>query len=37
VIRLPAGDGPPTERVLATSPADVLRTYVDGREVYRAL
>jgi cytosine/adenosine deaminase-related metal-dependent hydrolase len=35
VIRLGPGEGTPAERVLATSPADVLLTYVGGREVYR--
>ncbi|HET6837067.1 MAG TPA: amidohydrolase family protein [Gemmatimonadales bacterium] len=37
VIRPPAATGAPAELVLATSPADVLATYVGGREVYRAL
>ena len=36
VIRLPPGDGTPAERVIASGPSDVLRTYVGGREVYRA-
>jgi len=36
VIRLPRGDGTPSERVLASGPRDVLRTYLGGREVYRA-
>jgi 5-methylthioadenosine/S-adenosylhomocysteine deaminase len=36
VIRLAAGEGTPAERVLASSPADVLLTCVGGREVYRA-
>jgi cytosine/adenosine deaminase-related metal-dependent hydrolase len=36
VIRLPRQDGTPSERVLASGPGDVLRTYVGGREVYRA-
>jgi len=35
VIRL-KGAGGPAERVLACGPADVLRTFVGGREVYRA-
>ena len=35
VIRL-QGDAAPAERVLASGPADVLRTFVGGREVYRA-
>jgi len=35
VIRLGPEEGTPAERVLATSPADVLLTYVGGREVYR--
>jgi 5-methylthioadenosine/S-adenosylhomocysteine deaminase len=37
IIRPPAAGGSPAERVLASSPADVLRTYVGGREAYRAL
>ena len=37
VIRPPQGSGLPAELVLASSPADVLATYVGGREVYRAL
>jgi cytosine/adenosine deaminase-related metal-dependent hydrolase len=37
IIRLAAAGGSPEERVLASSPADVLRTYVGGREAYRAL
>ena len=36
VIRLPRGEGTPSERLLASSPADVLLTCVAGREVYRA-
>jgi 5-methylthioadenosine/S-adenosylhomocysteine deaminase len=36
VIRLPPGEGTPSERLLASSPADVLWTCVAGREVYRA-
>ena len=36
VIRLPLGDGTPSQRVLASSPRDVLRTYLGGREVFRA-
>jgi cytosine/adenosine deaminase-related metal-dependent hydrolase len=36
VIRLQQTEGSAAERVLASSPADVLRTYVAGREVYRA-
>jgi cytosine/adenosine deaminase-related metal-dependent hydrolase len=36
VIRLPPGEGTPSERLLASSPADVLLTCVAGREVYRA-
>jgi 5-methylthioadenosine/S-adenosylhomocysteine deaminase len=36
VIRLASGRGSPAERVLASSPADVLLTCVGGREVYRA-
>jgi cytosine/adenosine deaminase-related metal-dependent hydrolase len=37
IIRLAAAGGSPEERVLASSPADVLRTYVGGREAYRSL
>jgi cytosine/adenosine deaminase-related metal-dependent hydrolase len=38
VIRLPAeAGGNPTERVLASKPADVLCTYLGGREVYRTV
>jgi cytosine/adenosine deaminase-related metal-dependent hydrolase len=33
----PRGRGTPAERVLASSPGDVLLTYVGGREVYRSL
>jgi cytosine/adenosine deaminase-related metal-dependent hydrolase len=36
VIRLPPGEGTPAERVLTSGLSDVLRTYVGGREVYRA-
>jgi 5-methylthioadenosine/S-adenosylhomocysteine deaminase len=36
VIRLPPGDTTPSERLLSSGPRDVLRTYVGGREVYRA-
>jgi cytosine/adenosine deaminase-related metal-dependent hydrolase len=36
VIRVPPGPGSPAQRVLASSPADVLLTCVGGREVYRA-
>jgi 5-methylthioadenosine/S-adenosylhomocysteine deaminase len=36
VIR-PRGGGTPVERVLASSPKDVVLTYVGGREVYRSL
>jgi 5-methylthioadenosine/S-adenosylhomocysteine deaminase len=36
VIRMLQGAGPPAEQVLASSPDDVLRTYVGGREVHRA-
>jgi cytosine/adenosine deaminase-related metal-dependent hydrolase len=35
VIRLAQREGTPAERVLASSPADVLLTCVGGREVYR--
>ena len=37
VVRPGRGAGPPAELVLASSPADVVGTYVGGREVYRAL
>lgn len=37
VIRPSGGDGTPAERVLASSPREVLVTYLGGREVYRAL
>jgi cytosine/adenosine deaminase-related metal-dependent hydrolase len=37
VIRVRAATGTPAERVLASSPRDVLLTYVGGREVYRSL
>jgi cytosine/adenosine deaminase-related metal-dependent hydrolase len=37
IIRVPAAKGTPAERVLASSPADVLLTYLGGREVYRSL
>jgi cytosine/adenosine deaminase-related metal-dependent hydrolase len=39
VLRAPdGGDGlPPEEQVLASGPADVLATYVGGRDVYRAV
>ena len=33
----PRGRGTPAERILASSPGDVLLTYVGGREVYRSL
>jgi cytosine/adenosine deaminase-related metal-dependent hydrolase len=33
----PRGRGTPSERILASSPGDVLLTYVGGREVYRSL
>jgi cytosine/adenosine deaminase-related metal-dependent hydrolase len=36
VIRVPPGGGSPAERVVASSPGDVLLTYVGGREVYRS-
>jgi 5-methylthioadenosine/S-adenosylhomocysteine deaminase len=36
VIRLRPGRGTPSERLLASAPADVLLTCVAGREVYRA-
>jgi 5-methylthioadenosine/S-adenosylhomocysteine deaminase len=36
VIRPSAVGGTPADRVLAAAPADVLRTYVGGKEVYRA-
>lgn len=36
-IRLSQKVGSPAEQVLASSPGDVLRTYVGGREVYRAV
>jgi 5-methylthioadenosine/S-adenosylhomocysteine deaminase len=36
VVRLPRGEGTPSERLLASSPADVLWTCIAGREVYRA-
>jgi 5-methylthioadenosine/S-adenosylhomocysteine deaminase len=36
VIRAPQGSGDPAELVLATSPADVLGTYVGGKKVHRA-
>jgi 5-methylthioadenosine/S-adenosylhomocysteine deaminase len=38
VLRVPSLPGrKPAEQVLASGPADVLRTYVGGREVFRAL
>lgn len=37
VVRLRQTGGTAAQRVLASSPADVLLTYVAGREVYRAL
>jgi cytosine/adenosine deaminase-related metal-dependent hydrolase len=37
VIRLPGGVVDPAEGALASGPGDVLRTYVGGREVYRAI
>jgi cytosine/adenosine deaminase-related metal-dependent hydrolase len=37
VIRVRGGRGPPAERVLASSPGDVLLTLVGGREVYSSL
>jgi 5-methylthioadenosine/S-adenosylhomocysteine deaminase len=37
VVRLPGARGNPVEGVLASSPRDVLLTYVGGREVYRSL
>ncbi len=37
VVRIPANTGgTPAERVLASGPRDVLRTYVGGKEVYRS-
>jgi cytosine/adenosine deaminase-related metal-dependent hydrolase len=33
----PRGQGTPAERILASSPGDVVLTYVGGREVYRSL
>jgi 5-methylthioadenosine/S-adenosylhomocysteine deaminase len=36
VIRLPSGEGTPSERLLASSPDDVLLTCIAGREMYRA-
>jgi 5-methylthioadenosine/S-adenosylhomocysteine deaminase len=36
VIRMSRAEGDPVEQVLASSPADVLATYVGGRELYRA-
>lgn len=36
VIRVPQGNNNPAELVLHSSPHDVLGTYVDGREVFRA-
>jgi imidazolonepropionase-like amidohydrolase len=36
VIRCAESSGDPAEIVLDSSPADVLGTYVGGREVYRA-
>jgi cytosine/adenosine deaminase-related metal-dependent hydrolase len=37
VVRLTANsDGSPADRVLASQPDDVLRTYLGGKEVYRA-
>ncbi len=36
VIRVTADSDDPAELVLASSAADVLGTYVGGREVYRA-
>jgi cytosine/adenosine deaminase-related metal-dependent hydrolase len=36
VVRIPANTGgTPAERVLASGPRDILRTYVGGKEVYR--
>jgi 5-methylthioadenosine/S-adenosylhomocysteine deaminase len=37
IIRVPDGDSSPAQRVLASSPEDVLLTCVGGREVYRSL
>ena len=38
VVRIPADTGgTPAEQVLASTPHDVLRTYVGGKEVYRSL
>lgn len=38
VVRIPVNTGgTPAERVLASGPRDVLRTYVGGKEVYRSL
>jgi cytosine/adenosine deaminase-related metal-dependent hydrolase len=37
VIRVPAGRRTAAELVLASSPSDILRTYVGGREVYSSL
>ncbi|MFL5401543.1 MAG: amidohydrolase family protein [Gemmatimonadales bacterium] len=38
VLRPPTGtSGIPAERILASQPADVMRTYLGGREVYRIL
>jgi 5-methylthioadenosine/S-adenosylhomocysteine deaminase len=37
IVRIPADTGgTPVERVLASGPRDVLRTYVGGKEVYRS-
>jgi len=36
VIRLPGRGETPAERLVASSQADVLRTYVGGKEVYRS-
>jgi cytosine/adenosine deaminase-related metal-dependent hydrolase len=36
VIRLRDSVGPPSQRVLASATADVLRTYVGGKEVHRS-
>ena len=36
-IRMSQKVGSPAEQVLASSPGEVLRTYVGGREVYRAV
>jgi cytosine/adenosine deaminase-related metal-dependent hydrolase len=37
VVRMSRGAGSPAEQVVASAPGDVLRTYVGGKEVYRAV